>query len=374
MCERDASVAKAQGLLERPGDRPTGSGEARPPVEVVPHGASRRTRWLVAGLAIAVVALVAACALSIALGAKRIPLGLVLEALTNRDPNDPDHVVVWSLRGTRTVIGLLVGLALGLAGTLMQGVTRNPLADPGLLGVSAGAAFGIVVAIGIFGVTAIDGYLWFAFAGAALGGLVVYAIGSIGRDGATPVKLALAGAAIGALLASLTTLLLLRDLDTYAVFQRIWLVGSVAGRGGEVVVAVAPFIAVGSVVALLAGRWLNAMSLGDDVARSLGQRLGLARGVCAASVVVLGGAATAAAGPIVFVGLAVPHLARLVVGADHRWILVYSAVLAPLLLLVADILGRIVARPGEIGVGVMTALVGAPFFIALVRRRKVAEL
>jgi iron complex transport system permease protein len=331
-------------------------------------------RWLVAGFVVAVVALVAVSALSIAMGSKRIPFATVADALLHHDPDDPDHVVVWSLRGTRTVIGLLVGLALGLAGTLMQGVTRNPLADPGLLGVSAGAAFGIVVAIGVFGVTAIDGYLWFAFAGAALGGLVVYAIGSIGRDGATPVKLALAGAAIGALLASLTTLLLLRDLDTYAVFQRIWLVGSVGGRTGDVVVAVLPFIAVGTAVALLSGRWLNAMSLGDDVARSLGQRLGIARGVCAASVVVLAGAAVAAAGPIAFVGLAVPHLARLVVGADYRWILAYSAVLAPVLLLVADILGRVVARPGEIGVGVMTALVGAPFFVVLIRRRKVAEL
>jgi iron complex transport system permease protein len=368
-------LANAGELLEREAERPGERDRGRTRVaSEASMPSARRGRWLVVGLVGCVVALIGVSALSLALGAKRIPLSVVVEALTRHDANDADHVVVLSLRATRTVVGLLVGLALGLAGTLMQGVTRNPLADPGLLGVSAGAAFGIVVALGVFGVTAIDGYLWFAFGGAAIGGLVVYAIGSIGRDGATPVKLALAGAAIGALLASVTTLLLLRDLDTYAVFQRIWLVGSISGRDGGVVLAVLPFIVGGSAIALVSGRWLNAMSLGDDVARSLGQRLGLARSACAASVVLLAGAATAAAGPIAFIGLAVPHLARLVVGADYRWILAYSAVLAPMLLLIADIAGRVVARPGEIGVGVMTALIGAPFFIALIRRRKVAEL
>lgn len=313
-------------------------------------------------------------ALSLGIGAKPIPLVDVFDALIRPDRRDIDHVVVFSLRGARTAVGLLAGLALGLAGTLMQGVTRNPLADPGLLGVSAGAALGIVLAIGVFGITGVDGYLWFAFAGAAAGGLVVYAIGSLGREGATPVKLALAGAAVGALLGSVVTLLLLRDINTFAVFQKVWLVGSLSGRNGEVVAHVWPFIVVGSISALLAGRLLNAMSMGDDVARSLGQRVGLARAWCAFSVVLLAGAATAAAGPIAFVGLAVPHLARVVVGPDYRWILAYSAVMAPILLLSADIVGRVVARPGEIGVGVMTALVGAPFFIVLVRRRKLPDL
>jgi iron complex transport system permease protein len=225
----------------------------------------------------------------------------------------------------------------------------------------------------VFGIGSALGYVWFAFAGAAVTSVVVYALGSLGREGATPVKLALAGAAITAFLGSITTTILLVDVATLDQF-RFWAVGSLAGRDTAIAAQLAPFIVVGALMALASGRVLNALALGDDVARSLGQKVGLARAFSAASVVLLVGAAVAAAGPIGFVGLTVPHVARAITGPDYRWVLPYSAVLAPILLLGSDVIGRVIARPGEVQVGIVTALVGAPFFIALVRRRKLAEL
>jgi iron complex transport system permease protein len=273
----------------------------------------------------------------------------------------------------RTVIGLGVGAALGLAGAVMQGVTRNPLADPGILGIEAGASLAVVVAIHSFGVGSLTGYIWFAFAGAAVASVVVYVLGSMGRGGATPVKLALAGAAMAAMLGSLTSAILLLDMATLDQY-RFWVVGSLAGRDGTIVAQVLPFLLLGAVVALGSARSLNTLALGDDMARSLGQRVQVARAVCAVAVVVLTGAAVAAAGPIGFIGLTIPHVARAICGPDYRWVLPWSLVLGPSLLLTADIIGRIVARPGELQVGIVTAVIGAPFFIALVRRRKLAGL
>ncbi|MDP1805433.1 MAG: iron ABC transporter permease, partial [Acidimicrobiales bacterium] len=271
------------------------------------------------------------------------------------------------------VLAILVGAATAVAGAVMQGVTRNPLAGPGILGVNAGASLAVVIAIYAFGISDLSVYVWFAFAGTLAASALVYTLGSLGRDGATPVKLALAGAAVSALLGSLTSALLLLDVATLDQF-RFWVVGSLAGRDGAIVGQVAPFLAVGTVLALASARSLNTLSLGDDVARSLGSRVGLARAVAAAAVVLLVGSAVAAAGPIGFVGLTAPHVARALCGPDYRWVLPYSALLAAVLLLSADVVGRVVARPGEIEVGVVTAFVGAPFFIALVRRRKLAEL
>ncbi len=324
------------------------------------------------GLIVAVAVLAAVVVCSIALGSKAISLGTVWQALVDSDGSN-DHLIVRSLRVPRTLLGLGVGAALGLAGAVMQGVTRNPLADPGILGVDAGAALAVAVAIYRFDVTSLSGYVWFAFAGAAAASMAVYLLGSLGRGGATPVKLALAGAALSALLTSLTSAVLLLDVQTLDQF-RFWVVGSLAGRDGEIVAQAAPFLVLGSVLALLTARSLNTMALGDDVARSLGQRVHLARGVSALSVVVLCGAATAAAGPIGFVGLTVPHIARAICGPDYRWILPWSLVLAPTLLLSADAIGRVIARPGEVQVGILTAFLGAPCFIALVRRRKLADL
>lgn len=351
---------------------------ATPPVAIRPARPPRppalaRVAWVrAAGLVAAAGALAFAALASVAVGSKPIPLGTVLDAFFSFDGSN-DQLIVRSLRVPRTAVGLGAGLALGVAGAVMQGVTRNPLAGPGILGVNAGASLAVVIAIYAFGISDLSVYVWFAFAGTLGASLLVYGLGSMGREGATPVKLALAGAAVSALLGALTSAVLLLDIATLDQF-RFWVVGSLAGRDGDIVRQVAPFLAVGALLAFGSARSLNALSLGDDVARSLGSRVGAARAVSAASVVLLVGSAVAAAGPIGFVGLTVPHVARAICGPDYRWVLPYSAVLAPLLLLVADIVGRVVARPGEIEVGIVTAFVGAPFFIALVRRRKLAEL
>ena len=313
------------------------------------------------------------CFLSLAIGARVTPLSAVWDAIFHYDQANTDHLVIRELRLPRTILGVLVGAALGMAGAVMQGVTRNPLADPGILGVNAGAALLVVIGISVFGVTSILGYVWFAFAGAAVASVVVYSVAALGREGATPVKLALAGAALSAAFGAVTTAMLLLDQATFDQF-RFWAVGSLAGRDMTIVVQVAPFLIAGCLLALCLGRVLNTLSLGEDVARGLGANVVLSRAVSAAAVVLLCGAATAACGPIGFVGLTIPHVARMIVGPDYRWVLPYSMVLAPILLLSADIIGRVVARPGELQVAIVTAFLGAPVFIALVRRKNLAEL
>jgi iron complex transport system permease protein len=327
-----------------------------------------RAAWLLA----AVVVLVVVCAVSLAVGARGLSLETVWQALTRFDPANGDHAVVHA-RIPRTALGLLAGAALGMAGAAMQGVARNPLADPGIIGVNAGAALAVVTGIYVFGVSSLTGYIWFAFIGAAAAAVVVYLIASMGRDGATPVKLALAGAALSAGLFSLMNVILVSSQDTLDRF-RFWQVGGIAGRDWSVVLPGLPFLIVGSLIVLLAGRVLNSLALGDDVARGLGQNVGLARAVTALGIVLLCGSATALAGPIGFVGLVVPHAVRSLTGPDYRWILPFSAVLAPVLLLVSDIVGRVVLLPGEVPAGIMTAVVGAPVFVWLVRRGKGAGL
>lgn len=319
-----------------------------------------------------VIVLVLFCAVSLAFGARATSFEIVLDALFNFDPADGDHAVV-AARIPRTVTGFLVGMALGVAGAAMQGVARNPLADPGILGVNAGAALAVVFAIYFLGITSLTGYIWFAFLGAAIAAVVVYAIASMGREGATPVKLALAGAALSAGLASLMNAVLVSSKETLDSF-RFWQVGSVAGRDWDLILPVIPFLLIGLVITLSTGRILNGLSLGDDVARGLGQKVGPTRAVTALGVVILCGAATAMAGPIAFVGLVIPHMVRAVCGPDYRWVLPFSAVAAPVLVIGADVIGRIILPPGEIQAGIMTAVIGAPVFIWLVRRRKLVTL
>lgn len=301
-----------------------------------------------------------------------MPLRDVADALVAFDGSEHD-LIVRDLRIPRTLLGLAVGSALGLAGALMQGLTRNPLADPGILGVNAGASLAVVVAIYAFGVADLGVYAWYAIAGAAMASVAVYVLGGAGRRGAGPMQLAIAGAALSALLASATTTLLL--LDEAALDQfRFWVVGSIAGRNLAITTQALPFLVTGGVLAAISARGLDALALGDDLARSLGRRVGATRALTATAIVLLVGGAVAAAGPIGFVGLTVPHVARSLVGATHRWLLPYSAVLGAVLVVAADTLGRVVARPGEVQAGIVTAMLGAPFFVVLVRRQRVAAL
>ena len=311
--------------------------------------------------------LLVVCLSSIAYGSLKIPIGDVIEALI--DPRDVDqHAVVRDARLPRTLIGVAVGAALGVAGAVIQGMTRNPLADPGILGIEAGAAFMVVVAIFLLGVSTVAGYAWFALAGAAVAGVLVYSIGASGGWRAAPINLALAGAAVAALLVALTSAVLAIDANVLNQY-RFWIVGSVAGRELDVLIGTLPFLGLGFLLAFASGRSLNALALGEDVARSLGQRVRLNQAIISAAFILLTGAAVAVAGPIVFVGLTVPHAARALIGPDYRWLLPYCALLGAILLLVADVIGRVVARPSEVDVGIIMAVVGTPVFIALVRRR-----
>jgi iron complex transport system permease protein len=276
-------------------------------------------------------------------------------------------------RVPRTVLALLVGAALGLSGVVMQGVTRNPLADPGILGVNLGAALAVVVGITWFGIATASGYVWLAIGGAAIAAVFVYTVGSLGRGGATPLKLALAGAATSAALASFVTAVWLPRGDV-AGSVRSWLIGGVGGATWDTTRLVLPFLIVGFVISMLSARSLNSLALGDDLAAGLGERVAIARGSAAIGAVLLCGAATAVAGPIAFVGLLVAHACRLLVGIDHRWLLPFSAFVGAALLVASDIAGRVIARPSEIDVGIITSLIGAPFFIWIVRRQKVRSL
>ncbi len=324
------------------------------------------------GLWVSLVVLAIAILLSLAIGAKSIPLQSVWDALWHASGSD-DAFVVRSMRVPRTLVAIAVGAALGVAGALIQALTRNPLADPGILGVNAGAAFAVTVGISVFGVGSISGYLWFAFAGALVVTIAVYLIGSAGRGGADPVRLVLAGVAVGAVLAGITTAMMLSAPLTFDQMRQ-WNAGSVVGRDLRLVWPALPFLAVGVLIAIVVTRSLNAIALGEDRAASLGVRIGWVRAAVIVSVTLLGGGATAIAGPIVFVGLMVPHVARWIAGLDQRWILAYTVVLAPILMLAADVVGRVVMRPGEIPVGLVTAFVGAPVLIVMVRRKRASGL
>jgi len=319
--------------------------------------------WPAAALAVA-----AAVVLSLAVGTRAVPPSAVLDALLSHG-DSPDALVVRSLRLPRTEIGLTAGAALGLAGAALQAVTRNPLADPGILGLSQGAAAGVVVAIALGLASGFSGYVWFAFAGAVLAACLVYAIASRGRGGASPVKLALAGTALAAMTAGGATVVLTSSSATLDQF-RFWQVGALSGRDAGSVVRMLPFLLVGAVLVMVCAPGLDALALGDETARALGHRVHLVRGSAALGATLLTASAVAAAGPIVFVGLVVPHLARRLVRGGHRTSLPLSTLLGAGLLVLADVAGRVVRAPAEVPAGVMTALVGVPVLVVLVRRRR----
>lgn len=309
---------------------------------------------------------------SLAFGSNPLSLGQAWQGLWVRDDSEAS-TIVWTLRLPRTAIGALVGAAFGVAGALIQALTRNPLADPGILGVNAGAGFAVTLGAGLFGLTGITGYVWFAFVGAAAATVLVYIIGSAGGSSASPVTLVLAGVALSAVLGGFSTFLTLIDEDTFRSIRR-WGLGSIARTTPEEALRVAPFLAVGLLLAVLLSGALNSIALGDDLAASLGTKVGRTRTLGIVAVTLLAGGATALTGGIAFVGLMVPHVVRWLTGPDQRWIILYSALAAPVLVLASDVLGRVIGRPGEVEAGIVTAVVGAPVLIALVRRRKASGL
>ncbi|GAA1954613.1 FecCD family ABC transporter permease [Amycolatopsis minnesotensis] len=340
------------------------------PFPARPANARTGTRW--AGLAGGIALVALAALLGVAVGAKPLPLDVVWHALFRFD-DSYDANLVWDQRIPRTLLGVFVGAALGLSGSLMQAITRNPLADPGLLGINAGASVAVVIAISVLGVTTLVGYVWFALVGAAVAGVVTYALGTSGPGRATPVRLALSGTVVGAVLTGVITAFTTMDVKSWQV-MRFWTLGSLVNRGYDIVWQVLPFLVLGAVIGLSVTGSLNAMALGDHLGRALGARPARTRILTAAAVVLLCGGATAAAGPIGFVGLAVPHAVRAVAGPDHRWVAPYSMIAAALLLVSSDVLGRIVLPTGELEVGVVTAVVGAPVFVHLIRRKRLAAL
>ncbi|PRQ10958.1 iron ABC transporter permease [Corynebacterium sp. 13CS0277] len=336
--------------------------------------------WRVPGLGILAVLLLLGCGLSLAFGARSIPLDTVRDTVTHlgetlAHPQDysQDERVVAELRFPRTLLAILVGAALGMAGALIQGHTRNPLADPGILGVSSGAALAVVLSFSFFGVSSIGWTAVWAFLGAILATIAVFGLAAVGGGQINPITLVVGGAALSAVLTALTSSLILTNEDNLDR-MRFWTVGSVAARPLEVFFGVLPIIAIALVAGLAQGPVLNLLGMGDDVAAGLGVNTRRARGVGMLLIALLAGAATAAAGPMSFIGLVVPHLVRVVTGPDFRWILPYSALAGAILLLYADVAGRIIARPAELQVGIVLAFVGAPFFMYLLARKKVSTL
>ncbi|MDQ7903581.1 iron chelate uptake ABC transporter family permease subunit [Phytohabitans sp. ZYX-F-186] len=314
--------------------------------------------------------LAVAVAASLSVGSRPVPLDEVWRALA-----DPDGSVATSIvrgqRLPRTLLALEVGAALGVAGAVMQALTRNPLADPGILGVNAGASLAVVAAVALSGFVGIWFYLWFAFAGAAIAAVAVYLLGTVAGAFATPARLALGGVAVSAAAGSLVQTVILTDQRAFNEF-RFWAAGSLEGRRWGILLAVTPFVVVGLLLAAAVAPALNALALGADAGAALGARPRLTAGGAMAAVTLLCGAATAAAGPIGFVGLGVPLLARALVGPDQRWVGPVTLLYAPVLVLLADVAGRRFVPGAEVQVGIVTAVVGGPVFVAIVRRRRVA--
>jgi iron complex transport system permease protein len=336
------------------------------------HTQPRRGGVLIAGWLASLAALVILCLLSIAIGSASIPLATVIHALLHHGHSD-DDLIITGLRIPRTVLGLLVGASLGVAGMLIQAFTRNPLADPGILGVNAGASLAVVIGIAFLGLGSVGSYLWLAFAGAVVTTVGVYAVGASGRSGATAVRMTLAGVGVAAVLSGITSMITLSRPDVFEN-ELGWSAGSLAGVPLTSSAVIAPFVVAGLLIALVITRELNALALGDDLSASLGSRAVITRSAAIVAVTLLAGAATAAAGPISFVGLMIPRCARWITGPDQRWIFFYSLTLGPCLVLASDILGRIIMEPAELPVGLVTAFVGAPVLILLARRVRTSNL
>ncbi len=317
--------------------------------------------------------LVLACVAGMAVGSRTMPPSELLNALLAFDATRDTHLVIWSLRLPRTIIAVLAGASLGIAGAIMQAVTRNPLAEPGLLGINSGAALAVVAGVSVFGLSGMGQYVWCGFSGAGLAGIAVFLLGRAHEAGTNPVRLVLSGAGLSVVLASLTGIVLINAPPATLDLFRTWSAGSVEGRGMEVAGVLALATALGCLLAFSMAGSLNMIALGEDLGRSLGINVGLTWATACLCVMVLAGAATAAAGPIGFVGLLAAHSARALMGPDQRWILPCSALFAALLLLFADVLGRVIAPPSEVAAGIVAVLLGGPFLIAIARRFRLRQ-
>ncbi|WP_209121448.1 iron ABC transporter permease [Alkalihalobacillus sp. BA299] len=304
---------------------------------------------------------------SIVFGRTAITIESVFEAFLYYETSSIEHMIIHTERLPRAVIATVVGASLAIAGALMQALTRNPLASPSIFGVNAGALFFIVLAVIFFSISSLIHLMWFGFLGAALSAIIVYFLGSIGRDGLTPIKIVLAGTAITALFASMTQAILVLN-ETGMQDVLFWLAGSVSGRTLEMLIPVLPFIIVAGIVSMFMGRVINLFTTGDDIAKGLGQNIVLVKCMMGIIVVLLAGSSVAVVGAVGFIGLVIPHIARAFVGNDYRWILPYSAMLGAVLLLSADVVARLVIMPQEIPIGVMTAFIGGPFFVYIARK------
>ncbi len=334
---------------------------------VSPRGLKKPKISPLVGLILGLVILLLCLVYSVTLGAAEIPLGKILASFIAFD-GSYEHLVIQTVRLPRVLIAIFVGSTLAVSGALMQGLTRNPLADPGILGIESGAALWVVVATFVFGSSSLSIYALMAFLGAGVTAVLVYLLGSLGPGGATPLNLTVAGAALTALISSLTTAILIVSQKTLEE-MRFWLAGSLSGRDFNLFLQVLPFIGVGLVVAFALGRQITTMSLGEDIAQGLGQQTGWIKIITAICVVLLAGSSVALAGPIGFIGLVVPHIVKFYIKTDYRWILPYSAIVGAILLLVADIAARVLIKPQELPVGVMTAIVGSPFFVYLAKSK-----
>lgn len=346
---------------------------AKRPASGPASGVAAVRRRRIAGLAVLAVLLAGAAAGSLAVGARALSPAEVWDGLFASPGPDQRlteiKLIVQTVRLPRTVLAIVAGVALGVGGALIQGATRNPIADTGLLGVNSGASFAVVTAVALLGLTNPFQYVWFAFLGAAAAGAVVFGLASIGRGAGDPLTLALAGQGVTVFLAAMTTAIALSDRQSLNAL-RFWNAGSVAGVGFGVIWPVTVFVAIGLALALATLPAVNLLNLGDDVARAMGVNIAVSRTAGIVAITLLAGAATAACGPIAFIGLMVAHVARYLTGPDYRWLVPYAGLLGAVVLLVCDIVGRVVVRPGELDAGIVVALVGAPFFAALVWRGK----
>jgi iron complex transport system permease protein len=325
----------------------------------------RKELLLIIGLSGGCLVLLVCILASIAWGAADIAYSDIFQAFTAFD-GTTNHLIIRTVRFPRSLIAILVGAALAVAGAIMQGLTRNPLADPGILGVNAGAALAVVLGTFILGSSSLTVYAWYAFAGATVSAVSVYFLGSLGRGGLTPFNLTIAGAALTAFISSITGGILILSQRTLEEIK-FWLAGSIAGRDMNLLLQVLPYICIGLILAIALSKQITLLSLGEDTAKSLGQSTALIKILAAISIILLAGASVAIAGPIGFVGLIVPHIVRFLVGVDYRWILPYSAILGAIVVLIADLCGRLMIQPNELPVGLVMPLIGTPFFLYLIR-------